>query len=186
MIKSLYQRLLIKRARVLVIGLEHTGKSSFIPLIFNDTFEDNQGPSSVEIKRYAFSGITFVVYDIPGGRDSIAKWDHYYKKADLLIFFVNSAAQEEELAKSRDELKNLLYRNMWLKKSILILGNKNDLDGSISCKDIILKLDLLSIVDREVACYSVSGKKNINTDLVRDWLVEQTGYLSNRRYYLEL
>ena len=57
---------------------------------------------------------------------------------------------------------------------MLVICAKNDLPNSMMCRDAILKLDLVSIVDREVACYSISAKCKTNIDLVYNWITEQT------------
>lgn len=68
-----------------------------------------------------------------------------------------------------------------MRKNLLILGSKNDLPSSMSCKDIILALDLMAIVDREVACYSISSKNLTNIDLVREWMVEQAALVGDMK-----
>ncbi|EOB12374.1 ADP-ribosylation factor-like protein 8A [Nosema bombycis CQ1] len=75
--------------------------------------------------------------------------------------------------KAKEELRSLLYRNIWMKKNLLILGTKNDIEDALECKDMILKLDLLSITDREIACYSVSAKEGTNIDIIKVWLMDQ-------------
>ena len=53
---------------------------------------------------------------------------------------------------------------------LLVLGNKNDLEGSLNEKNLIASLDLNSIKDRLVACYSVSCKNLVNIENVIKWL----------------
>ncbi|KCZ75298.1 hypothetical protein H311_03727, partial [Anncaliia algerae PRA109] len=57
---------------------------------------------------------------------------------------------------------------------------KNDMQQAKSCRDIILSLNLMDIVDREVSCYSVSAKTKVNLELVIRWLEEQTELQSNK------
>ncbi|RVE41948.1 hypothetical protein evm_013402 [Chilo suppressalis] len=83
------------------------------------------------------------------------------KKCDVLLYCVDLTWKDETWLKAKEELRSLLYRNIWMKKNLLILGTKNDLEDALECKDMILKLDLLSITDREIACYSVSAKEEI-------------------------
>ncbi len=53
---------------------------------------------------------------------------------------------------------------------LLVLGNKNDLEGSLNEKNLIASLDLNSIKDRVVACYSISCKNMVNIENVLKWL----------------
>ena len=53
---------------------------------------------------------------------------------------------------------------------LLVLGNKNDIEGSLQEKGLIEAMDLNSIKDRTVACYSISCKNMINIENVMKWL----------------
>ena len=53
---------------------------------------------------------------------------------------------------------------------LLVLGNKNDLEGAMEEKSLIEAMDLNSIKDRVVACYSISCKNMINIENVLKWL----------------
>ena len=53
---------------------------------------------------------------------------------------------------------------------LLVLGNKNDLPGALDENGIIEAMDLKSIKDRTVACYSISCKNQNNIDNVLKWL----------------
>ncbi len=53
---------------------------------------------------------------------------------------------------------------------LLILGNKNDLEGALREKELIENMDLNSIKDRVVACYSISCKNMVNIENVLRWL----------------
>ena len=45
---------------------------------------------------------------------------------------------------------------------VLVLGNKNDLPNSLGVEQLIEALGLKSISEREVCCYSVSCKSQVN------------------------
>ena len=53
---------------------------------------------------------------------------------------------------------------------LLVLGNKNDIEGSIPELLIIDLMELRSIKDRTVGCYSISAKNIINIDVTLKWL----------------
>lgn len=167
----------VKTLKIAFIGPVGSGKSSFVSPLFTNTYLTGMNSSAIRCQKNRLENIKLIVYDIPGTGDVAAKWDHYYKKVDLIIFFIDSTSSDEECKKAKDSLKGLLYRNMWLKKNLLILGTKNDLKEAMACRDLILKLDLLEIVDREVACYSISSKTLTNIDLVREWLIDQSDFL---------
>ena len=53
---------------------------------------------------------------------------------------------------------------------LLVLGNKNDIEGSLKENGLIEAMDLNSIKDRTVACYSISCKNMVNIENVMKWL----------------
>lgn len=55
---------------------------------------------------------------------------------------------------------------------LLVLGNKNDIEGAISAIDLANELDLKVLKDRKVACYSISAKNSVNIDVALKWLTE--------------
>ena len=56
---------------------------------------------------------------------------------------------------------------------LLILGNKNDLDSALTEEELIEILSLRRVQDRQVACFSISAKDQVNLDITVNWLSEQ-------------
>ena len=52
----------------------------------------------------------------------------------------------------------------------MVLGNKNDLNGALTEEELIEELNLRSIVDRKIACFSISAKDMVNIDITIKWL----------------
>ena len=48
---------------------------------------------------------------------------------------------------------------------LLVLGNKSDLPDAYSTNELIEKMDLKAIENREVCCYIISCKKQHNIDI---------------------
>ena len=53
---------------------------------------------------------------------------------------------------------------------LLVLGNKNDIDGALTEEEIIEELNLRVIQDRKIACFSISAKDMVNIDITIKWL----------------
>ena len=56
---------------------------------------------------------------------------------------------------------------------LLVLGNKNDLDGALTEEELIEELNLRRVQNRQVACFSISAKNQVNLDITVEWLGEQ-------------
>ncbi|MGH0141737.1 UNVERIFIED_CONTAM: hypothetical protein FKN15_031694 [Acipenser sinensis] len=48
---------------------------------------------------------------------------------------------------------------------VLVLGNKRDLTGALDEKELIERMNLSAIQDREICCYSISCKEKDNIDI---------------------
>eukprot|EP00354_Favella_ehrenbergii_P004947 CAMPEP_0170471372 /NCGR_PEP_ID=MMETSP0123-20130129/13600_1 /TAXON_ID=182087 /ORGANISM="Favella ehrenbergii, Strain Fehren 1" /LENGTH=74 /DNA_ID=CAMNT_0010738971 /DNA_START=378 /DNA_END=602 /DNA_ORIENTATION=- len=48
---------------------------------------------------------------------------------------------------------------------LLVLGNKNDLDGALTEEELIEELNLRRVQNRQVACFSISAKNSVNLDI---------------------
>lgn len=55
---------------------------------------------------------------------------------------------------------------------LLVLGNKNDLDGALTEEELIEELNLRAITDRKIACFSISAKDMVNIDITIKWLTD--------------
>lgn len=53
---------------------------------------------------------------------------------------------------------------------LLVLGNKNDLDGALTEEELIEELNLRIVTDRKIACFSISAKDMVNIDITIKWL----------------
>lgn len=172
-IQTLYQTYFYKKLKIAFLGPKDSGKSTMVYSLFDGTFRENVNSEEVRVNNHIMGKVDITIYDIPGTEGMRTKWDHYFKKADVIVFIVSSDCSEDELRKAKEDLHAFLYRNMWMKKNVLVLGTKNDLENARLCKDMILALDLFSIVDRELACFSVSAKNMSNINLIKQWIIDQ-------------
>ena len=79
----------------------------------------------------------------------------------------------------RNELHNLLEKPQLAGIPILVLGNKRDLPDALDENGLIEKLNLNSIQDREICCYSISCKEKDNIDITLQWLISHSKGGSN-------
>jgi ADP-ribosylation factor-like protein 8 len=83
------------------------------------------------------------------------------------------SSDHAKLPAAKTELHSLLTNKPLLDGiPLLVLGNKNDLPGSLDVDGIIEALGLKSLSGREVCCYSVSAKECVNMDVTLQWLTK--------------
>lgn len=71
---------------------------------------------------------------------------------------------------SRAQLHELLSNKSLAGIPLLVLGNKNDLEGSLKEAEIISRMDLSALKDRTVATFSISAKSQNRLDVALKWL----------------
>ncbi|KMV66157.1 ADP-ribosylation factor family domain-containingprotein [Encephalitozoon cuniculi EcunIII-L] len=170
----------VVRLRVVVLGLGRSGKSTIVMKAFRDGLRYVGRQRGSRVYEYNEGCMSCVVYDVPGRRVSKARWDYFYGKCDVLLYCVDSSESPGKWTGAREELKSLLYRNAWTKRSMLVLGTKNERKDALGCIDIILRLGLLDITDREVSCFSVSAREDVNMECIRAWIREQCDLLREK------
>ena len=62
------------------------------------------------------------------------------------------------MEESRQQLHQLLEWPSLEGIPVLVLGNKNDLEGALTEEEIIEEMNLRRVANRQVACFSVSAK----------------------------
>ncbi|KAL3307631.1 ADP-ribosylation factor-like protein 8B, partial [Cichlidogyrus casuarinus] len=76
--------------------------------------------------------------------------------------FMVDAADHAKFDLSKNELHNLLDKPQLEGIPVLVLGNKKDLPNANNEQELIHKLGLSDLSDREVCCYSISCKEKQN------------------------
>ena len=84
------------------------------------------------------------------------------------------SADTESITVSKTELHDLLSKPALEGIPLLVLGNKNDLASSIGVDELIERLELKALANREVCCYSISAKNAVNIDITMDWLIKHS------------
>ncbi|XP_068709451.1 uncharacterized protein [Montipora foliosa] len=84
------------------------------------------------------------------------------------------AADHDELEASRNELHGLLEKPQLAGIPVLVLGNKKVLPNVLDEKELVERLNLASIQDRETCCYSISCKEKENIDITLQWLIQHS------------
>ncbi len=81
-------------------------------------------------------------------------WRHYFQKADVLIFVVDSN-DRDRIEEVKDELWRLLGDDELNEIILLVLANKQDLPNAMSTEEVTEKLDLTSIKERDWCKYPI-------------------------------
>lgn len=178
---SIFTRLLralglLKRpAKVIVVGLDNSGKSSLINALKPARAASYEVTPTVgfAMERFERGGFTFSVWDMSGASTYRSLWETYYKGVDAVLFVLDSS-DRMRVCVARDELDTLLAHAdiAAAKPPMLFFANKQDLPGALEPAEASVLLGLPALTDR---AWQITASNALTGDGVQEglaWLVQ--------------
>ncbi|KAF2974555.1 hypothetical protein EK904_001422 [Melospiza melodia maxima] len=137
----------------ILVGLSGTQSGQFT--------EDMIPTVGFNMRKITKGNVTIKVWDIGGQPRFRSMWERYCRGVNAVVYMVD-AADLEKVEASKNELHSLIDKPQLHGIPVLVLGNKRDLPGALDEKQLIEKLNLSAIQDREICCYSISCKEKDN------------------------
>ncbi|XP_069489689.1 ADP-ribosylation factor-like protein 8A [Ambystoma mexicanum] len=157
-----------------LVGLQYSGKTTFVNVIASGQFNEDMIPTvGFNMRKITKGNVTIKLWDIGGQPRFRSMWERYCRGVSAIVYMVDAADQEKTEA-SKNELHNLLDKPQLQGIPVLVLGNKRDLPGALDEKELIEKMNLSAIQDREICCYSISCKEKDNIDITLQWLIQHS------------
>lgn len=161
-----------KEMELSLIGLQNAGKTSLVNVIASGAFHEDMIPTvGFNMRKVTRGAVTIKLWDLGGQPRFRSMWERYCRGVQAIVYVVD-AADYDNLESARLELAELLGKPSLQGIPLLVLGNKNDLPGALSTTDLIDRLDLKNLSQREVCVYSISCKSQNNIDITLDWLTK--------------
>ncbi|KAH0520113.1 ADP-ribosylation factor-like protein 8A [Microtus ochrogaster] len=149
-----------------LVGLQYSGKTTFVNVIASGQFNEDMIPTvGFNMRKITKGNVTIKLWDIGGQPRFRSMWERYCRGVSAIVYMVD-AADQEKIEASKNELHNLLDKPQLQGIPVLVLGNKRDLAGALDEKELIEKMNLSAIQDREICCYSISCKEKDNIGLM--------------------
>jgi ADP-ribosylation factor-like protein 2 len=124
------------------------------------------------IHSLAYKHALLSLWDIGGQKSIRLFWKNYFERTDGIVWVVDSSAPER-LQLCRHELAQVLQEDRLLSASLLILANKQDVDGAASIEEIKMALGWESLTARcsclVLPCSALTGA-GIESGLA--WIVD--------------
>jgi small GTP-binding protein len=126
-----------KEYRIVMVGLDAAGKTTILyKLKLGDTVTTIP-TIGFNVETVEYKNLSFNIWDV-GGQDKIRPlWYHYYTNTDAVIFVVDSADRERLSEEAKLELHKIMNDDQLRAACLLVLANKQDLPGALSCKQVI-------------------------------------------------
>ncbi|KAG6890778.1 hypothetical protein C0995_003208 [Termitomyces sp. Mi166 len=131
-----------KAAEVAVVGLQASGKTSFVNVITSGQWSEDVVPTvAFNFRKIRKGNVTLKVWDVAGACQPKFRsmWERYCNGVDAIVFVVDSM-DADKFNSARFELHQLLSQHSLAGVPLLVLGNKNDLEGHATVKQLISAL----------------------------------------------
>jgi len=156
-----------------IVGLQNAGKSTLTSTLASGGFDEDTIPTiGFNYRRVKKGKVGLNVWDLGGQERFRDSWEKYCRLSDVIIYVVDSV-DLSSMEEARKQLHDLLSWPSLEGIPLLLLGNKNDVEGALTEEELIEELNLRRLQNRSVACFSVSAKDQTNLDITMEWLADQ-------------
>lgn len=146
-IRDIVKRIFTTNKKVVVCGLDSSGKSTLVSFLQNGTFMEHTPTMGKEMIQMEVQGVRIKVMDMGGQKDFRDLWLHEMYDAECIIFMIDAYARER-FNEAKDELWKL--SSVFKKKPLIVLANKYDLQPVAQVGEIIDVLQLTKINSFEI------------------------------------
>lgn len=158
------------RVRIIMVGLEFSGKTTIIYKLRLGEVTESLGKKFMRYEVVQFRNFELVCWDIifhlfPQYSD--IDYDNFRG-----IIFVIDSSDREKLDDAGKRLKEIVLRDRGNNSPLLVLLNKSDLTGYISCDEFCKRFDMDSIIDRPWLVHQVCAITGAGLNEGFDWLIK--------------
>jgi small GTP-binding protein len=158
-----------KDVRMLMVGLDAAGKTTILYQLKMGETVKTIPTIGFNVETLDYKGLNFTVWDV-GGQDKIrVLWKHYYQNTDGLIFVVDSN-DKDRVDDAAEELKKMLNEEELKDCVVLVMANKQDLNGAMSPNEITDKLGLSQLKGRQWLVQGTSATTGQGLKEGLDWM----------------
>ncbi|XP_065070371.1 ADP-ribosylation factor-like protein 1 [Rhopilema esculentum] len=159
-----------KETRILILGLDGAGKTTILYRLQVGEVVTTIPTIGFNVETVTYKNLKFQVWDL-GGQTSIRPyWRCYYANTDAVIYVVDSQ-DRDRIGISKQELVAMLEEEELQKAVLVVLANKQDMEGSMSATDVSNALGLSALKSRSWSIFKTSAIKGEGLDEAMDWLV---------------
>ncbi|KAK3094522.1 hypothetical protein FSP39_002834 [Pinctada imbricata] len=150
----------LPKRRILVVGLDGSGKTQFVNCLSRGRQSNITSPpkptQGFHVKSICLSSTNFDIWDLGGAPHFRAYWKEFVKNLDVIVYVVDSA-NRYRMQEAKDTLDTFLKEECTQDIPLLIIANKQDVDGSLSGDQVLagLGIDSAFKATRKVKCVEV-------------------------------
>jgi GTP-binding protein SAR1 len=134
--------LLNKKATILMLGLDNSGKTTLTRLLLDDKLSVNEPTKHPQTNEVTIGNLTMKCFDMGGHAAARRLWKQYMNNIDAIIYLID-VSDSIRLEESISEL-NKIINNENINVPILVFANKIDKNTQYLCNNINYIKDILS------------------------------------------
>ncbi|KHC44131.1 small GTP-binding protein domain [Candida albicans Ca6] len=130
-----------REMRILMLGLDNAGKTTILYKLKLGKTSKTVPTVGFNVETVKHKNVSFAVWDC-GGQERIRPlWRHYFTGTNALIYVVDSS-DVDRLEESKQELFRTVTDKELTNCLLVVLANKQDVDGAVKPKDLIERFQL--------------------------------------------
>ena len=158
-----------KEVKILMLGLDNAGKTTILYQLKMGETVKTIPTIGFNVETLDYKGLNFTVWDV-GGQDKIrVLWKHYYQNTDGLIFVVDSNDQDR-IEDAAEELKKMLAEEELKDCAVLVMANKQDLNGALAPGEVTKRLGMGDLKGRTWLVQGTSATTGQGLKEGLDWM----------------
>jgi len=155
--------------RILILGLDGAGKTTILYRLQAGEVVTTIPTIGFNVETVTYKNLKFQVWDL-GGQTSIRPyWRCYYTNTDAIIYVVDSA-DRDRMGISKQELVSMLEEDELKDAILVVLANKQDIEGSMTVTEVHAALGLDKLKNRTFQIFKASATKGEGLDESMEWL----------------
>jgi small GTP-binding protein len=161
-----------QEVRVLILGLDFAGKTTILyRLSLNQAVTQVAPTVAFNLENVEVGNLRLQIWDLGGQNQIRPFWRLYFKDTTGVVFVVDSN-DRERIGLCSDELGHLLREEELRGVPLIVLANKQDVDGAMKPEELSQKLALAAIQDRPWTIMATSALQGTGIKEAFDWLAE--------------
>eukprot|EP00892_Ulva_mutabilis_P011635 jgi/Ulvmu1/8844/UM049_0025.1 len=142
---------------ILVVGLDQSGKSSMVSSLQLKPWQPQPTTHFSKPTLILYKEVVLRFYDLGGRLELRKSWTEYLHEVHALVFVVDAThhGRHNDAAMA---LRHLLQHPCGKDKHVLVLANKQDLEGALSSEELAFKLSLEQYEEPLVQTYPCRSK----------------------------
>ena len=131
-----------------MLGLDSSGKTTILYKLHLGEVIALTPTIGFNIESVKYKKLTLTIWDVAGDQRTRRFWKTYYKGINGLIFVIDSE-DRKSISTVKEEFYKICENEELTNVPVLVFANKQDLPNSMSACEIVEKLEMFKIRDRQ-------------------------------------